>query len=176
MAAERTGWRRLNPIVAPVSGDTIAVTTTKTAFARQLSVPANLCVAGTSLRLTAHLVTSTGISILGGVAFRIEWGSVILLATATQTLTANLSSALTTLEATIDVVTGGASSQLECQGWATSNATGVGSLQPLSNAALVSGPDLTAAQTLKITVQGGAGIATGTSVQLRALQIDGTVN
>lgn len=169
-AAGHSGLLAANTSVP--AGNTVSNTTVETNFASNFSVPANTLTVGKVLRVTARGVYGTDLTSGATINLRLKLGSTVIGLTGAVTPTINLTNRGWEAQFTITVITTGGSGSVEGQGF-TKLATGAaaGQIVDMENTAVVT-VDTTAAQTLQISAQWGAGVTANDTITLRQLIVE----
>lgn len=160
--------------VSVPGGNTVANTTSETAFASNFTIPANSLAVGQVIRVKAFGVYSTDTISAGNITLRVKFGSTTLCATAALTNVVSLTNQGWTLDALLIVDTTGATGTVEAQGMAfLTTAINTAMNAGMTNTSTVV-VDTTANQTVQISVQWSAASANN-SIVLRQLVVSSGV-
>jgi len=152
-------------------GNTVANTTTPTAFASSYTIPANSLAVGSVIRVKIYGIYSTAL-VAPTITAALKIGSVTVLTTGAITAIAGETNGGWWAEALLTVTAIGASGAMECQGYAEfSTAATTGLSVNLTNTAVVGSIDTTGSLAMTVNVTWGTASASNT-ITLREMAVE----
>lgn len=153
------------------AGNTVANTVTETTFTSQATLPPEMWFPGRTFQLNAIGLIGTA-ALLPTINVKVKLGSTVIGATGSQSAIASLASNQWSLTLFMTVVSVSSSGTMEVQGNAKLQSSISGQLVlPITNTSVVT-LDMTASQTLSITITWGAA-STSNTITLRQLILKG---